>query len=347
MRHLVGLVAVVTLGATMLAGCSSSKSQTDLQVANNLVAATAATSPPPAATPAGQTFPLPGDASAIVADPKSDTLAVAITKPAEILLYSLAHPGGTPRATVVLDGPATGLTLGAAGGPLLAAMPTQNMVFNITLGNRPGTTYGTAAEIPVSGGPTSAALVNNQLLVALPARKSVELLDPDTGKLARTISGQVTPQQVVATGGKAVLIDQLQSAVFDIQLGQGSVGTGLRAGDGATNGVADSYGRILVTDTRTGELLAFSPDPIQMLQRYPVPGSPYGIAYDSRRGLAWVTLTQLNQVAGFDMVGGEPVQKYTLPTVRQPNSVAVDPDSGRVFVASADGGGVELVSPHY
>ena len=345
MRHLVGLVAVVTLGATVLAGCSSSKSQTDLQVANNLVAATPATSPPPTATPAGQVLPLPGAATAIVADAKSDTLAVAITTPAEVLLYSLAHPGGSPRATVPLDGPAAGLTVGAAGGPLLAAVPSQNVVFKITLGDRPGTTYGTAARIPVAGGPTSATLVNNQLLVALPSRKSVELLDPDTGKVARTITGQVTPQQVLATGGKAVLIDQLQSAVFDVQLDKGSVGTGLRAGDGATNGTTDSYGRILVTDTRTGELMAYSPDPIVMRQRYPVPGAPYGITYDSQRDLAWVTLTQLNQVVGFDMAGGEPVQKFTLPTVRQPNSVAVDPNSGRVFVASADGGGVEVIQP--
>ena len=345
MRHLVGLVAAVTIGATMLAGCSSSKSQTDLQVANNLVAATPATSPAPTVTASGQVISLPGDATAIVADPRSDTLAVAITQPAEIELYSLAHPGGTPRATVALDGPATGLTLGAAGGPLLAAVPSDNLVFDITLGNRPGTTYGTAARVPFTGGPTSAALVDKQLLVALPARKAVELIDPDTGKVNRTITGQVTPQQVVATGDKAVLIDQLQSAVFDVQLDEGSVGTGLRAGDGATNGVADSYGRILVTDTRTGELLAFSPDPIVMRQRYPVPGSPYGIAYDSKRDLAWVTLTQLNQVVGFDMAGGAPVQKYTLPTVRQPNSVAVDPNSGRVFVASADGGGVEVIQP--
>jgi hypothetical protein len=361
LRHLVGLVAVVTIGATVLAGCSSSKSQTDLQVANNLVAAVPATSPVPAVPPAGRVISLPGPASAIVADPRSDTLAVAITSPPEIQLYSLADPKAEAKATVRLCtpddrgtdthrttstcGPATGLTLGAPGGPLLAAAPTLNTVFDITPGNEPGTAYGTSRLITVAGGPTSAALVNGQLLVALPSRNAVELVDPTTGKVARTITGQVTPQQVVSTGDRAVLIDQLQSAVFDVQLDQGSVGTGLRAGDGATNGVADSYGRVLVTDTRTGELLAFSPDPIVMRQRYPVPGAPYGIAYDSRRDLAWVTLTQLNQVVGFDMAGGEPVRKYTLPTVRQPNSVAVDPNSGRVFVASADGGGIEVIQP--
>jgi len=41
-------------------------------------------------------------------------------------------------------------------------------------------------------------------------------------------------------------------------------------------------------------------------------------------------------VIGYQLAGGQPVEKYRLPTVRQPNSVAVDPDSGRVFVASAE-----------
>ncbi|HWC82661.1 MAG TPA: hypothetical protein VG756_22140 [Pseudonocardiaceae bacterium] len=337
MRHFVGLVALVLVSATALAGCSSSKSQTDLQVAPNLVAATAASSPPPAVTPAGDVIPLPGNASAIVTDIRSDTLAVAIAKPAEVLLFPLANPHATARV-VALPGPVDGLSLAAPGGPLLAAVPTANQVLRITL------PAGAVSSVPVPGGPTSAAQLDGQLLVAVPARKAVDVFTGAT--LARTITGDVTPQQVVVSDGKAVLLDQLQSAVFDIELsGKGSVGTGLRAGDGATNAVADNFGRVLVTDTRTGELLAFSAGPVLMRQRYPVAGSPYGIAYDGNRDLAWVSVTKLNQVVGFAMVGGTPVQKYTLPTVRQPDSVAVDPTSGRVFVASADGGGVQVIQP--
>jgi DNA-binding beta-propeller fold protein YncE len=102
---------------------------------------------------------------------------------------------------------------------------------------------------------------------------------------------------------------------------------------------------VLVTDTRGGELLAFSAGPLLMRQRYPVPGVPYALAYDSRRDLVWVTLTERNEVVGYYVAGGEPVERYRFPTVRQPNAVAVDPESGRVFVASADGGGVQVVQP--
>lgn len=339
MRHLVGLVAILLLGATALSGCSSKGDQTDLQVAPTLVAATPASSPAPAVSPAGTVLPLPGNASAISADPASDTLAVAISAPAEVLLYSLTSPT-TPRVVVPLPGPVSHLSLAGASGPLLAAVASANQVVQITLPT------GATSTLTVPGGPTSAAEINHQLLVAQPKKQSVAVYSGASSgaKLVRTISGDVTPEQVLGVGDQAVLVDQLQSALFDLNP-TGSVGAGLRAGNGATNAVTDEYGRILVTDTRTGELLVFTADPVTLRQREPVAGSPYGIAYDTRRDLAWVTLTQLNQVVGYQVVGGEPVVKYRLSTVRQPNSVAVDPNSGRVFVASADGGGVQVIQP--
>jgi DNA-binding beta-propeller fold protein YncE len=126
---------------------------------------------------------------------------------------------------------------------------------------------------------------------------------------------------------------------------EGKVGAGQRAGAGATNATTDRFGRVLVTDTRGGALLAFTTGPIMLKQRYPVPGAPYGIAYDPKRDLAWVTLTERNEVVGYQVAGGEPKERYRFPTVVQPNSVTVDPDSGRVFVASATGGGVQVMQP--
>jgi len=114
----------------------------------------------------------------------------------------------------------------------------------------------------------------------------------------------------------------------------------------ATNAVGDRFGRVLVTDTRDGELLAFSADPLIMRQRFPVPGAPYAIAYDPVRDLAWVTLTERNEVVGFHVAGGEPVERFRLATVRQPNTVAVDPRSGAVIVGSGTGDGVQVVEKY-
>lgn len=322
----------------MLAGCSSASSSAndDLQVAATLVAAPPAVSPAAEVTLPGTVLAAPGAITSVATDPTTQTLAVAIGQPAELQLYSLTDPHAAPR-TVPLPGVVADLSLAKAGGPLLAPVTTANQVIEVTLPTA------TTHVVAVANGPTSATMVNGHLLVAQAAHKSLVLLNGDT--VAKTISGDVSPQQVVTVGTKAVLLDRLRSAVFDVDPSGGTVGAGLRAGDGATNEVTDNYGDILVTDTRTGELLVFSADPVLMRQRFPVAGSPYGIAYDPTHDLAWVTCTKLNQVVGYSVVGGEPVEKYRFSTVRQPNSVAVDPDSGRVIVASADGGGIQVIQP--
>jgi len=69
------------------------------------------------------------------------------------------------------------------------------------------------------------------------------------------------------------------------------------------------------------------------------------IAYDPARSLAWVTLTERNEVVGFDVRGGEPAEKYRFPTVRQPNSITVDERTARVFVGSATGEGIQVIQP--
>jgi DNA-binding beta-propeller fold protein YncE len=332
----VGLVGTALLGAVALAACSGGQSQDDLQAASTLVAATPAASPPPTATPSGTVLALPGPATAMVVDATSRTLAVAVGKPAELLLYPLDHLTTAPR-TVPLPGTVSHLSLAKPGGPVLAPVASADKVVEVTIDT------GTTAVVPVAGGPTSAVQFDGHLLVAVPGRQAIDQLSGT--KVTHTITGDVTPDQVLVAGGKLVMLDRIRSAVFDVDASSNSVGAGLRAGDGATNAATDAYGRILVTDTRTGELLAFSAGPVLMRQRVPSPGVPYGIAVDTRRNIAWVTATQLNQVLGYQLAGGQPVRKYRLPTVRQPDSVAVDPVSGRVFVASADGGGVQVMQP--
>jgi DNA-binding beta-propeller fold protein YncE len=154
----------------------------------------------------------------------------------------------------------------------------------------------------------------------------------------------MSADQVVSTSKGAVVLDRLRNAVFELNVPDASVSQGLRAGQGATNAITDRYGRILVTDTRGGALLAFSLDPLLLRQNYPVAGAPYAIAYDRERDLAWVTLTKTNEVVGYEVAGEQPKEKYRFPTVSQPNTVAVDPSSGRVIVASGTGDGIQVIS---
>ena len=79
--------------------------------------------------------------------------------------------------------------------------------------------------------------------------------------------------------------------------------------------------------------------------RLPLPGSPYGISYDDARDRLWVTLTATNEVVGIDLGGEVPRVVERLPTIRQPNTVAVNPATGRLFVASPTGGALQLIDP--
>jgi DNA-binding beta-propeller fold protein YncE len=320
-----------------MSACSSNTTpQDDLQVAATLVAATPAVSPELSAAPAGTRLALPGKATAAVVDPATRTLAVAVEAPAELLLFHLDQLSAAP-VPVPLPGRADHLELAGGGGQLLVPMPSQPFVLHVVL---PG---GSTTRWQLNGGAADGILMGGRTVAARADGTGVTVLDGD--QVQRTIGGFRGAAVVVPDRNQVVVLDRLRTAVTEVNPVTGQLGTSLRAGDGATNAVVDRFGRVLVTDTRGGELLAFSAGPLLMRQRYPVPGVPYALAYDSRRDLVWVTLTERNEVVGYYVAGGEPVERYRFPTVRQPNAVAVDPESGRVFVASADGGGVQVVQP--
>jgi hypothetical protein len=335
LRRQVGLITTAVVGALVLTACGG-QSQDDLQAAPSLAAATPAASPPPATAPPGTILPLPGPASAIVVDDTSHTVAVAVTRPAELLVYALSDLATAPHV-VRLPGVVEHLSLAKPGGPLLAPVASANQVDEIALPD------GTTSVVPVAGGPTSAARFGGSLLVAVPGRKAIDVLARN--KVSSTITGDVNPDQVLVAGRDVVLLDRIRSALFDVNVPGASIGAGLRAGQGATNATVDGFGRVIVTDTRTGQVIAFSANPVVERQAAPVDGVPYGVAVDPNRAVAWVTATARNEVIGYQLASGQPVQKYRLSTVRQPDSVAVDPVSGRVFVASADGGGVQVMQP--
>ncbi|WP_328455552.1 MULTISPECIES: YncE family protein [unclassified Amycolatopsis] len=326
-------IAIPLAGVLVLSGCSSAKSDSDdLQIVANPVAATAAVSPAVTVKPAGQV--LPGAAVSAVAVSGS-TLVVALAQQPSLQLYDL-NALASPPVNMALYGTASRLTV--APGRVEIAEPAQGVVQQLSLPDRK------LSETKTGGQPTSSIAYGADRLVSMGAAKDIQVL-PASGP-ARTIGGQLySADDVLAAGDGVVVLDRLRTAVFSVDVAGGKINEGLRAGDGAANAVADSYGRILVTDARAGALIAFSASPLIMRQRYPVPGGAYGIAYDAKRSLAWVTLTERNEVVGFDVRGGEPVEKFRFPTIRQPDSVGVDDQSGRVIIGSAAGEGTQVIQP--
>lgn len=331
------LMAALLAGTVLLTGCGTDQSNASEQPADEIIPATPGIAAARNAIPQGTTTPLPGKASAITLDETTRTVAVALTDPARLLLYPADNLAAAPRE-IPLPGPADQLSL--VDGKLLVPVRANGKLLRITLPDGAPETF----EVP--GGPVGATQVGERIIVALrDPGKGIAVLN-SAGKLERTISeGFRGVSGVLPAGKKVVVLDELRTAVIEVDPATGEIGAGLRAGDAATRMVTDRFGRVLAVDTRAGEFLAFSTGPLIMRQRYPVAGAPYGIAYDRTRDLAWITLTDRDEVIGLNVATGSPEEKYRFTTVHQPNSVTVDPKSGRVLIASADGGGVQVVQP--
>jgi len=333
--------ATATVAVLLLVtGCSGDGEDTtgdSLQIVKNPEAAQPAASPKTDTAAAGRTVDVSGDVTALRADSGAKMLATATTDPDRVSLYELDSVTSDPVASIDTPGEVTDFTF--TDDTLLASVPTADTVLRIPLRQDDK-----ISPIEVGGQPVATARQGSRTLVGLRDGEGVRVRNQDGSN--KTISGDLySVDNIVVADGTAYVLDRLRTALFRVDVAEGEFREGLRAGQGATNAAVDSHGRVLVTDTRGGSLLAFGTDPLLMRQRYPVPGGIYGIAYDTERELAWVTLTKKNEVVGFDMTGGQPAEEYRYSTVRQPNTVAVDKRTGRVIVGSAAGEGMQVISP--
>ena len=350
-------LATSLLGTSLLAGCSSKL--TDPGPAT-IEPAGAATSPPPDRPPAGDVLALTGRPTAALFDPTTSSLAVFT-------------PGADPQA------PGTLTIIGPAGAARPVALPAgTTAIAGDGKGAVYATTRGGFVTVDLATGGLAATTidghdatdftavarrVDGRLLVGSAAGAVYVLADQTSS--GQTDSGQTGSDQtgsdqtgsnqtrvtaettifsrvdaIVTEGETAVVLDRAQTSVTALNQ-QGAVQQALRAGLGATTIAADPAGRVLVTDTRGGQLLVFSVDPLIQRQGYPIGESPYAIA--SSNTLVWVSQTAINSVAGYDLGSGIPVEKVRYPTVRQPNSLAFDEVSGTLYVVSGSGDGIQVI----
>ena len=322
-----GLVA-----AALLAGCTSRHADTGPAP---IGPATAATAPAPNSTPTGEIRKLAGHPVAAIVDPATPALVVlgGADPDAADTLTVLGEDGVAAR-TISLGAPGTALTADGAGHVLVSA---RGGYVSVDLA------AGTAVRTGITGEQdtdfTAIARRSDGQLVLGSADGSVLVLSSATGVGHRDkLSSRV--DSIVTQGNTAGALERGQTSVTAVDP-DGSAREALRAGEGATTMAADPAGRVLVADTRGGELLVLSAEPLILRQRYPVPGAPYGIA--GSQGLAWVSQTATNTVIGYDLATGIPVEKVRYPTVRQPNILAYDDASGTLYVVSGSGAGVQVI----
>jgi DNA-binding beta-propeller fold protein YncE len=259
---------------------------------------------------------------------------VALREPARIALVSV--PSGAIRDRVDLPGAARHLRLAAPGGPVLVPAEPAGRLARVAL---PG---GAVSSVAVGDRPHDATSAAGRDFVA---GEGVRVLEG--GREVGRLRTALEPGGIAtADRGRTIAVLSVRGRrleLFDAATFR-RVGTAA-AGTGPTHIVSDGANRLYVADTKAGALLVFRTVPeLRLTRRYPLAGSPYGLAFDSERGRIWATLTTTNEVVELS-AGARPRALRRFPSVRQPNSVAVEPRSGRVLVAGRADGVLQLLDP--
>lgn len=297
------------------------------------------TSPAPSAEPVGTVIDLPGEAEGVIADPETGIAAVATRDPDRLLLVSDPLGEGRPklRRVAIPESPRH-LQLAAPGGPILTTAERTDDLLEIAL------PAGAVSAVRVGDFPHDATAAGEKVFVADEGADTVSVVEGDA--VAATLPAPEQPGGVAAAGDvvATIAVAERVLAAYDAETLEKTAQ--VDAGVGPTHIVAGDDGRFYVTDTEGDALLVFesAPEP-RLLDRANLPGSPYGIAIDNRNRGLWVTQTARNRVVEYELTDLAPKRLRSFATVQQPNTVAVDPATGYVYVAGRARGELQVFDP--
>jgi DNA-binding beta-propeller fold protein YncE len=288
--------------------------------------------------PAGLVFEVGPGPEGIVADPETGLVAVGLRNPDVLALVD----GGSGEVIrkARLPGPARHLNIVAPGGPVLAPGEPSDSLSQISLPDGE-----VVEEKPVDNFPHNAAAApGGRIFVINEAASTANVIEE--GKVIKTIKTPPGPGGVAVTEDGLVGIVGVRGLALEVFEADTLDSLGIiDAGEGPTHVKAGPDDRFYVADTRGGAVLVYEASPeLRQIDRVMLPeSSPYGLAVDPERGHLWVTLTAENRLVQYALEDAGLREISSFPTVRQPNSVTVDPASGRVFVAGREEGVLQIL----
>ena len=303
-----------------------------------------AVSPPAKVDLPGTVVSLPGGPEGVVVT-AGGTVAVNVRFPDGVVIFPISSDGAAAdRRFVPLGGSARHLTLGGPNGPALVPGETDDQLVEMSLPSGQ-----ILLSVRTGRQPHEAFQVGDTCFVANEFGNSFSLVRG--GRVVRTVPAPLQPGGGAASadGTHAVGVGVRARRITEYTASGDIVGTA-NAGVGPTHTAAGDDGLFWVNDTSGGAVLGFrltSGGPRQVATVGTGTGSrPYGQAYDTARHTLWVTLTGRDQVLGLTFSGTKVVRRSSYDTVRQPNSVAVDPETGELVVTGSEPAGqLQFIPP--
>ena len=298
-------------------------------------AAEPAESPPVKVKPAGKVVDIGAGAEGLAFDETSGSIALGLR---EDYRLAFVDPGRMSiEFQVPIPNPVRHLAVSPEG---VVAVPAEsaNSVFEVTA------TRGVVAEVPAGEHPHDAVYADGKLFAAGEFSDTVSVIRD--GKVIESLPAPVQPGGIAAIGDRYLALIAVSERVLQVYDARSNEVLGVTdAGTGPTH-IETLGDEAYVADTEGDVIRRFriGSKPVQTA-KVAAPGTPYGIAVDSRRKRVWVTLTATNRLIGYSVAGPEMKKFATYPTIRQPNSVTVDPGNGDVFIASRTEGQLERISP--
>lgn len=322
-RITIAIAVAVGLGISACSGTEGTKENLP-----DMGSATVVDSPATSTAPAGAVTGFDRKVRQSVFDPRTGTLVMRI----DDRLWFL-RDGGKPEDRVAIPEDARRISTNGEGEVLVPAADVIIAVDTATGGTR---------RIEREGDWLTAVRMTDGRIVAGDADGHISILDADGTEQSRFGKLKSIDDLVVA-GDRVVAIDRPHTRISAVEVDKGELGLTLRAGIGATTGAGNDDGRVFVADTTGNQLLVYSAGELRLHQSAPVPGSPDAIAWDGPRGIVWLTSAAENLLLGYDLSTGTPVERFRVPTVRQPDSLAVT-ESGDVVVVSGTGDGIQRIT---
>jgi DNA-binding beta-propeller fold protein YncE len=167
----------------------------------------------------------------------------------------------------------------------------------------------------------------------------------EAGRVIANLPGPAQPGGIAAVSNRVCVVGVRSHLLdlFDASSLQRIAGA--LAGVGPTHAAADAN-TCYIVDTAGNAILAFRTAPsLDLASSTALPGRPYGVALDPERNRLWVTETSNNTLAELLLGDSGPKLVAVFPSVREPNSVAVDAATGRVFVTGTGDGVIQILDP--